>query len=221
MLKIREVCYSAGMTTFYDITRTIRPSTAIWEGDTSYAVNQLLSIAGGSTVNLTTLSLSAHTGTHADAPYHYEDDGVKAAQLPLQAYMGKALVVSITKIEGVFTPQDFAHVNLVGGERLLIHTPLSELGDEVLVKEFAGLGIELIEHLARLGYVLIGTDAISVDPYTSKTLDAHHALRRHNILNLESLTLAGVPDGVYELIALPLKLEGACASPVRAILRAL
>jgi arylformamidase len=119
----------------------------------------------------------------------------------------------------LLTPQDFAHVNLVDGERLLIHTPLSELGDEVLAKEFAALSVELIAHLASLGYVLVGTDAISVDPYTSKTLDAHHALRRHHMLNLECITLAGVADGVYELIALPLKLDGACASPVRAILR--
>jgi arylformamidase len=207
------------MTTIYDITRTISPTTAVWEGDTAYSVKPLLSITGGSTVNLTTLTMSAHTGTHADAPFHYHDAGEKAAQLPLSAYIGKALVVSVPKTSGLLTVEDFARVNLVGGERLLIHTPMSELGDDVLAKDFAALSVELIEHLAGLGYVLIGTDAISVDPYTSKTLGAHHALRRYDILNLESITLVGVPDGVYELIALPLKLEGACASPVRAILR--
>lgn len=207
------------MHTLYDITRILQPQTAVWDGDTHYQVQPMAQIAQGSTVNLTTLTLSAHTGTHADAPWHYEADGAQADMLPLLPYLGPARVVSVAKTEGFITPADLAHVELQGGERLLIHTPLSELDDSVLQRTFAALSVALIEELAALGYKLIGTDAISVDPYTSQRLDAHHALRRCGLLNLECITLAGVPDGDYELIALPLKLAGACASPVRAILR--
>lgn len=209
------------MVTLYDITRTLHPSTAVWDGDTPCQVQPVLEMAHGHAINLTRLTLSAHSGTHADAPYHYTADGLQAAALPLLPYVGRARVVSVPKTDGFITLDDLAHTNLRGGERLLIHTPLSELDDSVLMREFAALSVTLIDHLAALGYVLIGTDAISVDPYTSTTLDAHHALRRGGLFNLESITLAGVPDGDYELMALPLKLAGACASPVRAVLKSL
>lgn len=203
----------------YDMTRTIATDTAVWEGDTPYQPRQIVSMAEGASINLVTLTMTAHMGTHADARYHYQLRGDYAAQLPLDAFVGRARVVSVARRTGALLPADFAHVDLNGGERLLIHSWLSEETDTTLIRDFPVLSVELIEHLAALGYVLIATDAISVDPYDSKTLDAHHALARTRLYNLEQITLAGVPDGDYELIALPLKLDQACASPVRAILR--
>lgn len=205
----------------YDITRAVRPTTAVWDNDTAYSAQPLLRMADGYSVNLMTLTTTAHIGTHADATFHYTADGVHPIDMPLTAYIGRARVVTAARRHGLLTPADFAHVDLRGGERLLIHTFVSEAPDDLLVREFPALSVALIELLASLGYVLIGVDAVSVDAYDSKTLDAHHALRRHGIVNLEQITLAGVPDGDYELAALPLKLDLACASPVRAVLRTL
>ncbi len=207
--------------TIYDITRTVSPATHVWPGDTSYSAAFVLRRSEGSSVNLTTLTMSAHTGTHADAYYHYEDDGAHPLTMPLDAYIGPARVVTVARHEGALYPQDFVHENLAGAQRLLIHSWVSDLSDDQWPQEFPYLSVELIEWLASSGARLIGLDSPSVDAFDSKDLPCHHALRRHNMVNLETLQLRGVPDGDYELIALPLKLDLACGSPVRAILRTL
>jgi len=205
----------------YDITRTVSPQTHPWPGDTAYSVEPVVKIENGASVNLMTMTTTCHIGTHADAYYHYEDDGEHPAQMPLEKYIGRARVVTVEKREGALTVDDFAHADLTGGERLLIHSHVSDVPDEQWAEEIPYLSVELIEHLAKLDYKLIGLDSPSVDDYNSKDLPSHHALRKHGLVNLEHLQLSGVPDGDYELIALPLKLDLACGSPVRAILRPL
>jgi arylformamidase len=201
----------------YDITRTVAPRTHVWPGDTSFSAAHVMRISEGASVNLTTLTLSAHTGTHADAYYHYEADGDHPATMPLESYIGRARVVTVAKRGGPLYPQDFQ--NLDRAQRLLIHSWVSDLPDEQWPEEFPYLSIELIAWLASLGVYLIGLDSPSVDAFDSKDLPCHHALRQHNLVNLETLQLRDVPDGDYELIALPLKLDIACGSPVRAVLR--
>ncbi|MFN8531237.1 MAG: cyclase family protein [Anaerolineae bacterium] len=204
----------------YDITRTVQPSLAVWPGDEAYHVSPVLKIADGASVNLTTITLSPHTGAHADAYFHYEADGEHPAAMPLDAYIGPARMVTVTKRNGALLPEDFAGVSLVGAQRVLIHSHVSdEVDDGVFPAEFPYLSVPLIEAWVALGIVLIGLDSPSVDDFSSKDLPCHHALRRHGLVNLESLYLRGIPDGDYELIALPLKLDLACGSPVRAILR--
>jgi arylformamidase len=104
-------------------------------------------------------------------------------------------------------------------QRLLIHTWVSDLPDTQWPEDFPYPSVEVIDWLAGWGVVLLGVDGPSMDTLDSKDLPGHHALLRHGMVNLESLMLRNVPDGVYELIALPLKIDGVCASPVRAILR--
>ena len=205
--------------TVYDITRTVSPTLKVWPGDASYAAAPVLQLREWASVNLMTLSLSPHTGTHADAYYHYEADGAHPAKMPLDNYIGAVRVLTVTKRIGGLTPDDFPHGRLIGVQRLLIHSHVSDLSDEVWPEEFPSLTPELIRYLAAQGCVLIGLDSPSVDEFTSKDLPCHHALFRAGMVNLETLQLRGVPDGDYELIALPLKLDLACGSPVRAILR--
>ncbi|NDJ35505.1 MAG: arylformamidase [Chloroflexi bacterium] len=205
----------------YDITRRIQPKLAVWPGDTPFSFEHVTRKSEGSAINLTTLTLSAHTGTHADAPYHYADDGAHPADLPLEKYIGPAHVATIERREGGIVPADFEGHDLSGLQRLLIHTWVSEGPDEVWPENFPYPTVALIDWLAEQGAVLLGVDMPSVDDFTSKTLECHHRLRQHGIVNLETLKFAGVPDGRYELIALPLKLDGVCGSPVRAILRAI
>lgn len=209
------------MPALYDITRTVAPTTAVWAGDTPYRVDTVLDLKSGASVNLTALTFSPHTGSHADAYFHYEPDGAHPDAMPLDAYLGRARVVTVGRRDGALTPDDFAHVSLAGAERLLIHSHVSELPDSEWAAEFPYLSPDLIAWFAEFNIRLVGLDSPSVDAFTSTDLPSHHALRQHNMVNLELLTLRGVPDGDYELIALPLKLAGACGSPVRAVLRAL
>lgn len=206
---------------FYDITRLVSPTTHVWPGDTSFSVTPILRLADGASVNLTTLHLSAHTGTHADAYYHYVSEGAHPSEMPLDAYIGPARVVTVAKRDRALLPEDFAHVNLVGAERLLIHSWVSDLDDHEWPPNFPYLSVPLIDWLASLNIRLIGLDSPSVDAFDSTELMCHHALYRYKMVNIETLRLRGVPDGDYELIALPLRLDLACGSPVRAVLRTL
>jgi len=203
----------------YDITRTVTPQTATFPGDAPYQLEQLLSIDDGASVNLMTLTTTLHIGTHADAYFHYQADGTTMENMPLMPYIGQARVVTTSKSSGALFPADFADYDLVGGERLLIHSSASDLADDVWTDDIVYPSPEFIAFLADLDYKLIGMDTASVDATDSKELPGHHAIAQYGFANLENLVLKDVPDGDYELIALPLKLAGGCASPVRAILR--
>ncbi len=134
--------------------------------------------------------------------------------------MGRARVIEVARREGGILPEDLS-TSVQGAERVLLKTWVSDLPDAVFPTDFPYPTVELIEHLARHAIMLLGVDMPSVDAYTSKTLECHHRLVARGIAHLETLALAGVPTGDYELIALPLKLDGVCGSPVRAVLRAL
>lgn len=203
----------------YDITRTVTAQLAVWPGDTPFQFQHVMRRSEGQSVNLTTLTLSAHTGTHIDAYYHYEDELLHPAQMPLEAYIGPAQVVTVQRREGPLTVADFAGVDLGRAARLLVHSHVSDLPDFEWPAAFPYLSVDLIAHLAGLGVRLVGLDSPSVDALDSTDLPCHHALRRHQMVNIESLCLRDVPDGVYELVALPLKLADVCGSPVRAVLR--
>ncbi len=205
----------------YDITRTVASDTAVWPGHTPFSYRQTLDIRAGDAVNLTAITMSAHTGSHADAHYHYEADGAHPAQMALDAYIGQATVVTTTKYNEALTSADFPTLQRVESvERVLIRSHVSDRPDTTFPTEYPHLSVELVEWLAEKGLRLVGLDSPSVDPFESLELPCHHALGKRGIVILELLQLSHVPDGTYELIAPPLKLDGVCGSPVRAILRA-
>jgi arylformamidase len=207
------------MSPIYDISRTITPELAVWPGDTPFSAAQVMDRRAGQSVNLFTLTLSAHTGSHADAPFHFDDAGAHPAQAPLWKYIGPARLVTVERKRGGITPADLPVIDLTGTPRLLIRTWVSDVPDDRWPEEFPYPTVELVNWLAGQGGVLLGLDAPSVDDADSAELPVHHRLLYHQIVNLESLCLRGVPDGAYELIALPLRIDGVCGSPVRAILR--
>lgn len=203
----------------YDITRTITPAIAVWPGDTPYNHQWRARLEDGDSVNLATMTMSVHTGTHVDAPLHFLPNAPTITEVALENYIGAAHVVEIDAT-GELQPSHFDHVEFTGVERLLIKTPGSARGDNEWWDDYAYLSVTAAELLVAKGVRLFGTDSPSVDEVNSKTLDAHRALGRGNVLILENIVLTDVAPGVYELIALPLKVpvEG---SPVRAILREL
>jgi arylformamidase len=207
------------MPAIYDITRPITPALAVWPGDTPYTACWIMRLDRGDPANLSTLSLSAHTGTHADAPYHFIENGPPMGDMPLDAYLGPATVLSL-EVSGAILPQHLEGLDLERVERLLIKTPASRRPHARWDTDFAYLSPRAALLLAEHRLRLFGSDAPSVDPYHSETLDAHKILHAGGVAILETLFLAEVPPGDYELIALPLKLDGD-GSPVRAVLRPL
>jgi arylformamidase len=203
----------------FDITRTINSTLAVWPGDTPFAAEILLAMGQGASINLSTLTLSSHFGTHADAPYHFSNDDLTIEKLPLQPYLGPATVVTVRREAGPLGPADFPDLDWNGVERLLVHSPASASPIDQFPSRIVYPSPELADFMARYGIVLFGSDAPSMDDVNSQSLPGHNALRRNGIAILEGLLLADVPDGNYELIALPLKIEGCDGSPVRAVLR--
>lgn len=203
----------------FDITRTLNPALAVWPGDTPFSAEIIMAMSQGASVNLTTLTLSSHTGTHADAPFHFDNDEETIEQVPLTAYIGSATVVTTQREAGPLTPADFPDLDWSNIERLLVHSSASAKPLDQFPTEFVYPSPELADWLGRHNICLFGSDAPSMDDMHSRPLPGHKALRHHHIAILEGLLLTGVPDGTYELIALPLKIEGGDGSPVRAILR--
>jgi arylformamidase len=211
------------MPKLYDLSPAIRPALPVWPGDTPYSSKLTCSLGSGDSINLSSFTATPHLGSHADSPFHTEPDGAGIDTLDLDAFWGLCRVVKVPA-EALISVQHVTDaLERVGGgvgdpPRLLLAT--GSVGDRSkFPEEFSALSPELARWLGETGYRLVGLDTPSVDPFTSTALEAHHALVAGGVVNLEGLVLDGVPDGVYELAALPLKLEGLDASPVRAVLR--
>src|SRR4029077_8563518 len=202
----------------YDLSPTIRPDTPVWPGDTPFQSRLSWAIADGASVNLSAITTTPHLGSHADAPFHTEARGDGMAEMPLDRYLGPCRVVRVP-------PQPLIELRHVEGIDLapprLLFKSESVRDRRSFPERFTALSPEATALLAEKGVLLVGMDTPSVDPFDSKTLDAHHALFRGGVAILEGLVLGGVPEGGHEVIALPLRLAGLDASPVRAVLRSL
>ena len=200
----------------YDITLPLRPELAVWPGDTLYRLERTAQMADGSSVNLGAVTLSLHTGTHADAPYHFCDDGETIDTLPLSVYLGPALLIDVTGKDTI-QRSDLTGLDFTNAPRLLLKTGAWQ-NHAVFPETIPTLAPDVPAFLGAHGVRLLGLDVPSVDALDSKDLPIHHALLANRIHILESLRLDGVPPGRYELIALPLPFCAADASPVRAVL---
>lgn len=207
------------MSRLWDISPVLGPATPPFPGDQPYEQRWTARIGPGCPVNLSALTLSPHLGAHADAPLHYADDAPAIGAVPLEPYLGPCRVIHAIGCRSLVRPEHLAHALDGLPPRVLVRT--CERAPTAWSEDFAAYAPETIELLAARGVKLVGIDSQSVDPATSKTLDSHQLLLRHDLRVLENLVLDEVPEGDYELIALPLKLAFACASPVRAILREL
>ena len=203
----------------YDLSPTIRPGFPVWPGDTPFESRLIWSLEEGASVNLSRVVTTPHLGSHADAPFHTEPRGETMEDLPLERYLGACRVVRVPPTP-VIEPRHVEGIDLTNPGRILFRTD-SIRDRKTFPERFTALSPELASLLGERGALLVGLDTPSVDPFDSKTLDAHHALARGPVAILEGLILDNIPEGLYELIALPLKLAGLDASPVRAVLRTL
>jgi len=203
----------------YDISPPISPKLKVWPGDTSPSRQVLMHMAEGANITLSTLHTTVHVGAHADAPSHYSKSGASIDQRSLHTYIGKCQVIRVP-----CPPRHLVSIRdldtRVHAKRVLICTGTYPNPNE-FNEDFAALSPDLVDRLHEQGVFLVGVDMPSVDPFESKELKAHKKFLLHDMAILEGLVLGHVPEGVYELIALPLNLVGFDASPVRAVLRLL
>ncbi len=207
------------MSRLWDISPVLGPATPPFPGDQAYEQRWTARIGPGCPVNLSALTLSPHLGAHADAPLHYADGAPAIGEVPLAPYLGPCRVIHAIGCGPLVTPEHIAHALADLPPRVLVRT--CEQAPTTWSDQFSAYAPDTIELLAARGVMLVGIDSQSVDPASSKTLDSHQLLLKHDLRVLENLVLDDVPPGDYELIALPLKLAHACASPVRAVLRKL
>jgi len=203
-----------------DISPAIDAAIGVWPGDTPYVKTTNLDIASGANITLSDIRTTVHVGAHTDAPSHYVQHGEDVASRRLDYYLGPCNVIHVSIERGRrIMPADLAGKQITAA-RVLLQT-LTFPDHRNWNNDFASLSPELVDFLHNRNVITIGIDTPSVDPFDSKALESHHAFAEHDMAVLEGLILDGVPEGEYELIALPLRLIGADASPVRAVLRTL
>jgi arylformamidase len=205
------------MPRIYDISPLVGESLSVWPGDTPPRREILMDLTRGDSVTLSTLHATVHLGAHADAPSHYRTFAPSIEQRPLELYLGSCQVIAVSVPRGaLIRASDLP--GQIRAERVLLAT--GTFPDPTRFNpDFAALDPSLVGHLNSHRVRLIGVDTPSVDVFESKELPTHQAFFQYDMAILEGLVLAGVPEGIYELIALPLRLAGFDASPVRAILR--
>jgi arylformamidase len=203
----------------WDISPPVDERTPVFPGDTPYRQQWAATLGPGCPVNVSAITLSPHVGAHADAPLHYDAEGAPVGMLDLAPYLGPCRVIHAIGCHPLVEWRHLAHALDGLPPRVLVRTyaraPLERFDDAL-----AAYAPATLEALADRGVRLVGIDTASIDPAASKTLDSHQVIRRRGLRVLENLWLDEVPEGDYELIALPLRLVGADASPVRAVLRA-
>ncbi len=204
----------------WDISPPVDARSPVFPGDTPYTQQWVAKLTEDCPVNVSAITLSPHVGAHADAPLHYDPQGAAVGALDLKPFLGRCRVVHAIDAGPLITTAHLQHALHDLPERVLVRTcrqmPLDRFDTQL-----TAFDPDTVQQLADLGVLLIGTDSASIDPADSKQLPSHQVIRQRGLRVLENLLLDDVPEGDYELIALPLKLMSADASPVRAVLRQL
>lgn len=203
-----------------DISILVRQSTPEWPGDTPFSCGWTARLSEGQSVNLSAIHMSPHVGTHADAPLHVRDGQPASDALPVDAFLGRTFVLGVDGPPRDLNADEILPRLPAGTTRVLLRTGVSIVGGS-FPADWPALTVDAAHALVARGVVLLGVDAPSVDRRESRTLGVHHALFGGGAWVLENLDLTAVADGVYELIAPPLRVAGLDAAPVRALLRPL
>ncbi len=208
--------------TLIDISPALGAETPVFPGDTSFRAVRTWTLGGDCPVNVSKFETTTHIGAHADAPLHYDADGAPIDRVPLDAYIGPCTVIHAFDVRrhlGVEQLKTAVQGRAINPRVLIRFYPAAPQSEWDV--GFPAISADAIHWLADRGVILIGVDTPSLDPQSSKLMDAHRAVFARDLRILEGLVLDDAPEGDYELIAPPLKLAGLDAAPVRAVLRTL
>ncbi|WP_026695724.1 arylformamidase [Peribacillus kribbensis] len=205
------------MNKWMDISQPLKNGMPVWPGDTPFSYKVSWPYEESGSVNVGRVEMSTHTGTHIDAPFHFDNEGRKVHELDINIYIGEAKVIHLSDVKSIGA-RELKTKDITGAERLLIRT-MAHKDKNVFPASIPPVEQDAAAYLAEQGVKLLGLDLPSVDLLDSKPLPAHHTLSSRGIHILEGLVLDHVEEGIYELAALPLPIQGSDGSPVRAVLR--
>ena len=199
---------------------TLRSGMVHWPGDPEVTIERVRKMESGDDCNVSTISMSAHTGTHIDSPFHFVKSGVAIHDLPLSAVIGEARVIEIVDPESI-KPEELRLHRIRKGERILFKTLNSERcwKSDKFVEDFVYVSTDSLKYLVDRGVRTIGVDYLSVGGYNKNINQVHRVLLKSGIWIIEGLYLSRVKQGNYELICLPIKIESGDGAPARAVLR--
>lgn len=204
----------------YDVSLTISGSMVTWPKDPKVVINSARSISKGDSCNVTQFEMGSHTGTHIDAPYHFDNDGQKIDKLELETLTGRVSVYSISNSKEV-SLNEVKELPLEGITRVLFKTVNSTIwqsGTTRFIEDYVYVTNDAAKYLVNIGIKLVGIDYLSIEKYGSKGHETHKTFLENNVILVEGLNLSSVSPGNYELIALPLKIKDGDGSPARVIL---
>jgi arylformamidase len=202
-----------------DISVPLDAALASYPGNTPYSLEPIKRIARGDSSNVSTLHMSAHSGTHVDAPRHFFDQAPGAEGLPLEMLCGRARVIELTTRKAI-TADDLAQRDLSEDVRVLIKTHNSRLwGSPEFQRDFIGVAESGAKYLVEHGIKVVGVDYLSVEAFKTPGAPAHHVLLGGGTIVIEGLNLRDIEPGMYELLCLPLLVVGSDGAPARVVLR--
>ncbi len=206
---------------FYDISLPISKDLPVWPGDPAVSLTPAQSILKGDQSNVTSIQMGAHTGTHIDAPYHFLEHGATVDKVPIETLIGPCLVIG-SDAQSLVRKEDIRKYNLDRYSRILIKTKNSEMwagNSRSFNANYVSLSYDAAEHLVEMNTILVGIDYLSIEAFRSDNSRVHKLLLENSIVIVEGLNLYGVQPGEYELICMPLKLQGCEGAPARVVLR--
>lgn len=204
---------------FIDVTLALDSNLPVYPGNTPFSLEPVKRISRGDSSNVSTLHLSAHAGTHVDAPLHFIDGAGDADSLPIELLLGRARVIEVTSRKGI-GPDDLAGHDLSEDVRVLIKTSNSRLwGSPEFHKDYVGVTEAGARYLVEHGVKVVGVDYLSVEEFKKPGAPAHRALLGGGVIVIEGLNLRDVDPGTYEMFCLPLRVVGADGAPARVLLR--
>ncbi len=209
------------MPVYYDISLPIAPTMPTWPGDAPIVVDHTSRIGQGGSSNVSRLGMSSHTLTHVDPPGHFIDRGLTVDRLPLEVLIGPAVVVEPHPEKNLITATDLGQLGLRDAERVLIKTRNSYLwagGPYEFQPDYVSLSKDAATWLVSRGVKLVGVDYLSVEAYEAREHPVHHTLLGNGVVVVEGLNLTQVPEGRYQLICLPLKIQSGDGAPARVVL---
>lgn len=203
-----------------DVSVPLDADLPTYPGNTPFSLEPMKRIAAGGSSNVSTIHMSAHAGTHVDAPRHFFDDRPGTEALPLDLLIGRARVVDISSRRGIVA-EELASVDLSGDLRVLFRTHNSTFwGSAAFHQEYVGISASGAQHLVDHGVKLVGVDYLSVEPFKTPGAPAHHVLLGAGIVVIEGLNLRDVEPGTYDMFCLPIRVVGSDGAPARVVLRA-
>jgi len=202
-----------------DISVALDERLPTYPNNTPFTLEPIKRLARGDSSNVSTLHLSAHTGTHVDAPRHFFDQGIGTDGLPLEMLMGRARVIEIVGRKGV-SAEDLSPLDLSEDVRVLIKTSNSRLwGSPEFHADYIGMTESGARHLVDRGIKVVGVDYLSVEEFHKPGAPAHRILLGAGTIVIEGLNLLDVEPGIYDLYCLPLRVAGSDGAPARVVLR--